>query len=104
MKSVLEPEDIQAIADAVAARLHLVMPANASGNTEEENFDVPALAAYLKVDKSWVYKQVQLKTIPHFHVGRYPRFKKSTIDKWTRENATPAVGSMYQPGKLNRAA
>lgn len=105
MKSVLEPEDIQAIADAVAARLAPAVPVPAAtGTADEEIFDVPGLAGYLKVDKSWVYKQLQLKTIPHFHAGRYPRFYKVQIDRWTKENSTPAVGVVTQLGRLRNAA
>ncbi|GFO61680.1 hypothetical protein GMST_40050 [Geomonas silvestris] len=104
MRTVLEPADIQAIADAVAARLSTVMPVAPVAKTQEEIFDVMGLAAYLKVDKSWVYKQVQYKAIPHFHAGRYPRFHKSHIDKWIKEQATPAVGALYQKDKLQRAA
>lgn len=54
-------------------------------NCKEENdviFDVPKLADHLGVPKSWVYKQVSLKTIPYFKVGKYTRFRKSDIDKW----------------------
>lgn len=72
MRTVLEPEDIQAIADAVAARLSATIPTNTVAKDQEEIFDVPGLATYLKVDNSWVYKQDQYKTIPHFHAGRYP--------------------------------
>jgi excisionase family DNA binding protein len=104
MKSILEAEDIQSIADAVAARLNTTLPPAIGEKDQDEIFDVPGLAVYLKVDNSWVYKQVQYKAIPHFHVGRYPRFRKSVIDKWTKENATPAAGAMYQPGKLKKAA
>lgn len=104
MRTVLEPEDIQAIADAVASRLSATIPTNTVAKDQEEIFDVPGLATYLKVDNSWVYKQVQYKTIPHFHAGRYPRFYRSQIDKWTKEQATPAVGAPYQKDKLRRAA
>ena len=45
------------------------------------------LASYLKVNKQWVYQKVHSKGIPHFHVGKYPRFRKSIIDKWL-ENET----------------
>lgn len=104
MKSMLEPEDIQAIADAVVARLTPALPMAPTTTSEDEILDVPGLAGYLKVDKSWVYKQLQLKTIPHFHAGRYPRFHKAQIDKWAREKSTPAVGAVTQVGKLRKVA
>ena len=104
MKSTLEPDDIQAIVDAVAARLSPIMPATPANTYADEIFDVPGLASYLKVDKSWVYKQLQFKSIPHFHAGRYPRFHKHQIDSWTKENSTPAIESISQPGKLKQVA
>ena len=100
MKTVLEPEDIQAIADAVAARLSQSSPAVPVNRSEDEIFDVPGLAVYLKVEKTWVYRQIQNKAIPLFYVGRYPRFHKSKIDKWNQQNAMPVVGAVSQAGKL----
>ena len=104
MHTVLDPDDIQAIADAVATRLAGNITNTVVAKASDEILDVPGLAVYLKVDKSWVYKQVQFKAIPHFHAGRYPRFYKSQIDRWTREQATPAVGEPYQKSKLLQAA
>ncbi len=42
--------------------------------------DKKGLSEYLKVDVSWVDKN--LYTLPHFKVGKYVRFKQSHIDKW----------------------
>ena len=57
-------------------------------------FDVKELAGYLKVDKSWVYNQVHLKTIPYFKCGKYTRFKKSSIDKWIDSETIRAVPAL----------
>lgn len=80
MKSELEPQDIQAIAEKVVELLkpHL----QASGIQEDTVFDKPGLAEYLRVDVSWVNKQITLRSIPYLKVGKYTRFKKTHIDRW----------------------
>jgi len=81
MRTELEPQDI----DAIAQRVIELLAPRLSGNgkkPEDEIFDVQGLAEYLKVETSWVYKQVSSKSIPYFKNGRYTRFKKSAIDKW----------------------
>lgn len=82
MKTHLEPEDIQAIAQAVTEMIRPLLSANGKERTEDVIFTPESLAEYLQVDTSWVYKQVSLKTIPYFKSGKYTRFKKSAIDKW----------------------
>lgn len=103
MRTVLEPEDIQAIADAVAARLEINTP-QPIPDFAEDIMDVDGLAEYLKVEKSWVYRQVQLRAIPHFRAGRYPRFSKAKIDLWIKENSTPAATAPEPRKKLFQAA
>jgi excisionase family DNA binding protein len=59
-------------------------------DTEEEVFDVEALAAYLKVEPSWIYKS--LDKIPHVKLGKYLRFKRRAIDSWMdRESTRPTA-------------
>jgi len=81
MKAQFEEEDIQAIAAKVAEMLrsHFV---NNKANEDDVIFGVKELAAYLKVKVSWIYKQVQQKTIPYFKPGKYNLFRKAEIDKW----------------------
>ena len=52
-----------------------------TANTEPL-FTVKTLAEYLQVSDQWVYERVHLKEIPYIKVGKFPRFKKSDIDKW----------------------
>ncbi len=81
MKTELEPQDIEAIAQRVIDKLKPLIAGN--GKHEEENIFTPeTLSKYLCVDVSWVYRQVSDKTIPYFKNGKYVRFKKSSIDKW----------------------
>jgi len=78
----LPEELVEQLADRLTERLKPVLAGNVKRPDDEVIFDVHGLAEYLKVDASWVYKKVSLKEIPHFHAGKYPRFKKSQIDKW----------------------
>ncbi len=82
MKTELEQHDIEAIAQRVIELLKPMLSGNGKTGNDDTIFDVQELADYLKVDTSWVYKKVSLKEIPHFHAGKYPRFKKPVIDKW----------------------
>jgi excisionase family DNA binding protein len=71
---------IDEIADKVIERLSPMLR-----DKDEHNdviFDVEELAQYLKVKKQWVYERVHYKTIPYFKMGKYPRFRRSDIDRW----------------------
>ena len=82
MRTQIEPEDVQAIATAVMEMLKPIISLNGRNDAGDAIFTPETLANYLQVDRSWVYKQVSLKTIPYFKSGKYTRFKKSLIDKW----------------------
>ena len=56
------------------------------GNTEENIMDKKQLAEHLGVDVSWVDKNIH--SLPHFNLGKYVRFKQSTIDKWIESITT----------------
>ena len=98
MKSELERTDIEAIAREVA---ELVKPLlNVKAKTETDTiFDVKGLAEYLKMDKSWVYNRAHLKTIPHFKIGKYLRFKKSAIDKWFEKESVNPIPSLRKSSR-----
>lgn len=92
MKTTLEKEDIEAIATEV---LNMVKPLLVSnGGDEDTIFDVKGLAEHLKVEESWVYKQVSLGTLPYFKAGKYIRFSKSAIEKWIEKNAVKPVSPL----------
>lgn len=91
MKIEFESQDIEGIAQRV---VELIRPMLSCSSRHEDSsivFDVRGLSDYLKVDPSWVYKKVSLKEIPHFHAGKYPRFKKSVIDKWIENQTTESL-------------
>jgi excisionase family DNA binding protein len=94
MRTTLEAEDIAAIADAVVERLKPLL--NNNGNRAEPDtiFTPETLAEYLRVDVSWVYKQVSLKAIPYFKSGKYVRFRKSVIDRWIESQSIMAIPSL----------
>lgn len=82
MKMILEQEDIQAIVLETIEGLKPFLIKKSSRDDDEAIYDVKWLCKYLGVDESWVYKQVSGKNIPHYKIGKYVRFRRSTIDKW----------------------
>lgn len=93
MKTELEREDIEAIADKVIEKLKPLIAGN--GKDEKDIIFTPeTLAKYLQVDTSWVYKQVSLKTIPYFKSGKYTRFRKSVIDKWIESQTVRPISTL----------
>jgi excisionase family DNA binding protein len=79
---IIEDKEMEEIAYKVSERLKAMLPKTEDNKQQDIIFDVKGLADYLKVEESWVYKQISLKTIPFFKVGKYTRFKKSAIDRW----------------------
>jgi len=98
LKTQLEREDIQAIAQAVMELLKPVV----AGNGKKENdaiFDVQGLSSYLKVSKQWVYERTHLNEIPFYKIEGHVRFKKSDIDKWLQGYHMPAVSTPSKSSK-----
>ncbi len=96
MKFEIEPQDVEAIAQRVSDILRPMIvrieKAEAAG-TGDAILDVEGLAAYLRVNPSWIYKQLSLKAIPYFKTGKYPRFRKKEIDRWIEgQTARPVPG------------
>ncbi|MCX5806594.1 MAG: hypothetical protein NT010_11095 [Proteobacteria bacterium] len=77
MKTILEPEDIQAIAEKV---IELIRPLLSQNKPSESIMDKKGLSEYLQVDVSWIDKN--LYQLPHFKAGKYVRFRQVNIDKW----------------------
>ncbi len=82
MKIELSDEDTANITEAVIKALRPLLSPRQTRALEEDFFDVPSLAAFLKVDVGWIYRQVYNKNIPFFKVGKYVRFRKSEIEDW----------------------
>lgn len=73
------------IAQEVVARLKpLLKP---QGYDEDKIFTVETLAQYIHTEKSWIYRNI--RQIPYFKVGRFPRFRKKDIDRWLEQHRPP---------------
>jgi predicted DNA-binding transcriptional regulator AlpA len=84
--------DIERIASKLFAMLQGIVPA---GKADSMIMDVSDLCDMLKVKPDWVYKQIQFKAIPHFHAGKFPRFKRKEIDQWIAEQSMPSTCPPY---------
>lgn len=86
--------------ERIAARLYSMLAGNGlqvgSGKKPDTLImDVSDLCDLLKVKPDWVYKQIQFKAIPHFHAGKFPRFKRKEIDSWIQEQSMPSTCTPY---------
>jgi len=92
MKTELETQEIEAIADKVVDKLK---PIIGSGDKYQDDiiFDVKGLVDYLKVSKQWIYQRTHLKEIPHLKIDGQLRFRKRDIDKWLKSFSVPAVSN-----------
>ncbi len=70
--------------------------------TEDTLFSVETLAKYLQVSKQWVYDRVRFNEIPYMKMGKFPRFRKSEIDKWLDKMKTPAIPPLSNKLKMVR--
>ena len=99
MKTELEPQDIEAIADKVIEKLKPLIADNGR-HKEDVIFDVPGLAKYLKVSTKWIYERTQFKEIPYQKIKGLLRFRKKDIDRWLNFHSVPAINS---PERILRA-
>ena len=91
MKTQFELDDIKAVSSTVVEMITPILGRSFEKNSDDSIFDQDKLAQYLKVSRSWVDQRISQNEIPYFKCGKYPRFKKSEIDKWVKENSIPAV-------------
>jgi excisionase family DNA binding protein len=64
------------------------------------------LAERLGMKTEWVWAQARAGRIPHVRLGRYRRFRESTVDAWLRDLETggrPAT-AQSRPVALRRRA
>ena len=40
------------------------------------------LCELLHVQRTWIYRKVRERSIPHLHLGRYLRLYRPAIEKW----------------------
>ena len=97
MKIETDPQDVVTIAQRVSEILKPLILRSEKGkgnDNQDQIFDLKGLAEYLQVTPSWVYKQVSLKTIPYFKVGKYLRFRRKEIDKWVETKTVRPVPAL----------
>jgi excisionase family DNA binding protein len=99
MKTVLDPEDIKAIAEAVLQGQKTFLEGTDKRYEDDALFDVQGLAEYLHVSKQWVYERTHLREIPHIKVQGLLRFRKREIDKWLNSHNVPST--RLNDGKLS---
>jgi excisionase family DNA binding protein len=93
------PELVKEIAREVAELLKPMLSDN--GKAEDDTiFDKKELSKYLNVPLTWVNKKVSFNEIPYFKAGKYPRFKKSAIDKWIDTQTVRAIPSFKLVKKI----
>ena len=89
---VLSPETVMAVAQELARLIigflqRLLQEAQAAQNrallTPEE------VAQYFQVNRQWVYERTSKNEIPHIKVGKYLRFQREEINRWTGGMAFP---------------
>ena len=90
---ILPPELVNLIASQVAELLKPMLSSN--GKPEGDTIlDKKELSKYLNVPITWVDKKVSFNEIPYFKAGKYPRFKKSVIDKWIESQTVRTIPSL----------
>jgi excisionase family DNA binding protein len=70
-----------------------------SKGEEDPLFTVKTLAKYLGVSDQWVYERVHLHEIPFIKMGKFPRFRRSDIDRWLDTLNTPPIHPLTRPWK-----
>lgn len=88
MKLDFDAEELDRLADTLALKVaEKLKPLLRLPKDQDNILTVETLAQYLAVEKDWVYSHV--REIPHFKVGRFPRFKKAEIDRWLEAQKAP---------------
>jgi excisionase family DNA binding protein len=82
-------------------------PEPAAGHTsvDDDLLTAAEVASLLRMTPAWVYAETRRNRIPHMRLGRYFRYRRSTIDAWMSqlETATdPARPSPTSQPKLGR--
>ncbi len=98
MRLDFEDSELEKLADTLALKvvekLRPLLQAKDKGREGDTIFTVETLAQYLGVKKTWVYEKVHRKEIPHFKVGKFPRFRKADIDAWLQDSYTPGINGI----------
>ncbi len=87
LEAMLGHAFLEAIRQAVRAEIQPLVSAGPNGHAPASLLTVEELHVALKVPKSWIYDRTRRKEnpIPHFKVGRYPRFDLTEIKAWLKD-------------------
>ncbi len=61
------------------------MPTNADPTAPAEIVTATVVAPLLRMTPAWVYAETRRNRIPHMRLGRYFRYRRSTIEAWMSE-------------------
>jgi excisionase family DNA binding protein len=53
--------------------------------SDDEVITADEVAALLRMTPAWVYSETRRNRIPHMRLGRYFRYRRSTIEAWMAE-------------------
>lgn len=56
--------------------------------------DVKSASKYLLTGQDLLYELAARGEIPHFHIGRYLRFRKDELDEWSRSHSHQRLTSL----------
>jgi excisionase family DNA binding protein len=68
----------------VRFRLVLMSTASDSGSGDRL-ITADEVAAILNVSKAWVYEQTRRQRMPHVRLGRFVRYRRSTLYAWLEQ-------------------
>jgi hypothetical protein len=103
MKTILEPEDIQAIITGTLEGLRPLFSKKQCGVVDDVIFDMSGLCDYLKVSRKWVHGRTHLKEIPYYKLSnKQLRFRKKDIYRWFESHKTPAINEYRGTLKVMR--
>ena len=102
MKTDLEQQDIEAIAQRVKEIFKPMLTSNGNNKTEDTIFDVSRLAEHLGVSEAWIYERTHHKEVPYLKIKGHLRFRKKDIDKWLNSFSVPMVSTPEQVLKAVR--
>jgi excisionase family DNA binding protein len=93
LKTDLEQQDIEAIAQRVKELLRPMLTSNGKNETEDILFNKNGLAKYLLTSRSTIDKLVSNNQIPFFKISKGQtsgvRFNKQAIDRWIKNKTVP---------------
>jgi len=94
--------DTQEIVKEIAQEVvKAIRPLLVKNNTIDDTlFSVETLSKYLSVSTQWVYERVHMKEIPFIKMGKFPRFRKSDIEKWLDAQKIPSINTLSRRLKV----